>query len=182
MQNPEDVFFLLDSAGDNLRRFCLALNKFAKDWGEQIFEPTIANFPKGFKPFEEIGAYRDALLHNSVLGRGVNVKKVFLPRWHSRPPISPLERVATSWRKAGELRQDELIDTKALFDRLLQELFELLDKLWSDALHALDCPAAIAKMTHVFCISDSELGSAEFSGSTANPLAASGVWIVPEEL
>jgi hypothetical protein len=40
MENPEDVFFLLDSAGDNLKRFSLALNEFAKDWGGQIFEPT----------------------------------------------------------------------------------------------------------------------------------------------
>jgi hypothetical protein len=152
MENPEDVFFLLDSAGDNLKRFCLALNEFAKDWGGQIFETKVANFPKGFKPFEEIEAYRDALLHNSVLGRGINVKKVFLPKWHPHPPISPLERVAASWRKAGQLRQEELIDTKDLFDRLLRELFELLDKLWSAALHALDGSAAAAKMTRVFYI------------------------------
>jgi hypothetical protein len=181
MENPEDVFFLLDSAGDNLKRFSLALNEFAKDWGGQIFEPKVANFPKGFKPFEEIEAYRDALLHNSVLGRGVNVKKVFLPKWHPRPPISPLERVAASWRKAEQLRQEELIDTKALFDRLLRELFQLLDKLWSTALHALDSPAAVAKMKRVFCISDSDISSVDFSGSTANPLSASGTRIIPEE-
>jgi hypothetical protein len=181
MENPEDVFFLLDSAGDNLKRFSLALNEFAKDWGGQIFEPKVANFPKGFKPFEEIEAYRDALLHNSVLGRGVNVKKVFLPKWHPRPPISPLERVAASWRKAEQLRQEELIDTKTLFDRLLRELFQLLDKLWSTALYALDSPAAVAKMTRVFCISDSDISSVDFSGSTANPLSASGTWVIPEE-
>lgn len=64
LENPEDVFFLLDSAGDNLKRLCLALNEFARDWGGQIFAPKMANFPKGFKPFQEIEAYRDALLQS----------------------------------------------------------------------------------------------------------------------
>jgi hypothetical protein len=181
IENPEDVFFLLDSAGDNLKRFCLALNEFAKDWGGQIFEPKVANFPKGFKPFEEIEAYRDALLHNAVLGRGIDVKKVFLPKWHPRPPISPLERVAASWSKAEQLKKEDLIDTKVLFDRLLRELFELLDKLWSAALLALDSPAAVAKMTRVLCISDSNLSFVEVSGSSANPLSASGAWVISEE-
>lgn len=181
IENPEDVFFLLDSAGDNLKRFCIALNEFAKDWGEQIFESKVANFPKGFKPFEEIGAYRDALLHNSVLGRGVGVKNEFLPRWHPRPPISPLDRVATSWREAERLRREELIDTRLLYSRLLQELFELLDELWRAALHALDNPAAVAKMTQIFHVSDLNIASADLSGSTANPHSASGTWVIPEE-
>ncbi len=181
MENPEDVFFLLDSAGDNLRRFCLALNEFARDWGGQIFEPRIANFPKGFRPFEEIEAYRDALLHNAVLGRGVNVKKVFLPKWHPRPPISPLDRVGESWSKAQQLKQEDLIDTKALFDRLFQELFALLDELWSAALHAIESPAVVAKMMQVLRISELDLSSIEFSGSAVNPLSASGAWIISEE-
>jgi len=66
-------------------------------------------------------------------------------------------------------------------DRLLRELFQLLDKLWSIALRALDSPAAAAKMTRVFCISDADISSVEFSGSTANPLSASGTWVIREE-
>jgi hypothetical protein len=181
LENPEDVFFLLDSAGDNLKRFCIELNEFSKDWGAQIFEPRIANFPKGFKPFEEIEAYRDALLHNAVLGRGVNVGKVFLPRWHRRPPISPLERVRKSWREAQQLKEEDWIDTKALFDRIFQELFELLDNLWSAALQALASPAAVARFPQVFRISELSLSPIEIRGSTANSLPASGACVIPEE-
>jgi hypothetical protein len=181
LENPEDVFFLLDSSGDNLKRFCLAMNDFAKDWGGQIFDPRIGNFPKGYAPFEEIEAYRDALLHSAVLGRGVSTKKVFLPRWNRRPPISPLERVGESWSEAEKLTRDDLIDTKVLFDRLFRELFELLDKLWRAALHALESPAATEKMAKVFRISELDLSSLDVSGSTANPVSPSGAWTVPEE-
>ena len=181
LENPEDVFFLLDSAGDNLKRLCLALNEFAKDWGGQIFDTKMANFPKGFKPFEEIEAYRDALLHNAVLGRGVNVNKVFLPKWHKRPPRSPLDKVARSWREAQKLTQEDLINTKVLFDRLFQELFELLDKLWSAALQALESPAAVAKVTQVFRVSELSVSSMEISGSTRAAVSASGAWVIPED-
>lgn len=181
MENPEDVFFLLDSSGDNLKRFCNALNKFAGDWDEHIFTSDIATFPKKFRPYEEIDAYRDALLHSAVLGRSVNVEKGSLPKWHRRPPISPLAQVKESWAKAGLLSQKDLIDTRILFDRLMRELFALLDELWGAALHALESPAAVAKMAQVFRIPHTDHYPIAASGSMANSLSASGAWVISEE-
>jgi hypothetical protein len=78
-EHPEDVFFLLDSVGDNLKSFLSRMHELAKDCGIALFEAkAIAQFPKGFGPFVEISAYRDVLLHNPVIGRGVDVDKTYI--------------------------------------------------------------------------------------------------------
>jgi hypothetical protein len=79
---PEDVFFLLNAAIENLKTFLERMIDFGKDLGHQIFEQSFSRFPKGFAPFEEIEAYRNALLHNAVMGRAVGVEKTFLPKWN----------------------------------------------------------------------------------------------------
>ena len=70
---------MLDSVGDNLKSFLSRIHELAKDCGIALFEPkAIAQFPKGFDPFVEISAYRDVLLHNPVIGRGVDVDKTYI--------------------------------------------------------------------------------------------------------
>jgi hypothetical protein len=134
-EHPEDVFFLLDSVGDNLKFFLSRMHELAKDCGIALFEPkAIAQFPKGFDPFVEISAYRDVLLHNPVIGRGVDVDKTYIPKWKSDRSSSPLERAKGLWSEAEALPREELTTTQELFGRLIPETGKLLESFWTQAL------------------------------------------------
>jgi hypothetical protein len=138
-EHPEDVFFLLDSSGDNFKLFLDAMNAIGKDNGGPLFEPgPITQFPKGFGPFEEISDYRDVQLHNPVIGRAMDVEKVYLPKWQRGNSGSPLERAKKRWRDAEALSSDVLIDSRDLLDRLLSEVCELLEKHWRTALTLIE--------------------------------------------
>jgi hypothetical protein len=60
--HPEDVFFLLASAGDNFKLFMMKMSKLLHV--KKLFP---GQFPKDYGPFDEIKAYRDSLLHNPVI-------------------------------------------------------------------------------------------------------------------
>jgi hypothetical protein len=90
LEYPEDVFFLLDSVGDNLKHFRRAMNDLATDCGRTVFKSPREDAP----PFKEISAYRDIFLHNPVIGRGVGVEKTYIPKWSADKSASPLERTA----------------------------------------------------------------------------------------
>jgi hypothetical protein len=90
LEHPEDVLFLLHSAGENLKDFLEVMNALGADCGCNVFDPSISQFPKGYDPFAEISDYRNAFLHNTVIGRGVGVGKIFVPRWNRDKLLSPL--------------------------------------------------------------------------------------------
>ena len=72
----------------------------------------------------------------------------------------------------AELTQEDLINTKVLFDRPFQELLELLDRLWIAILEALESPAAVAKVSQLFRVSELRVSSMEISGSTSASVSA----------
>ena len=48
LEYPEDVLFLLDSVGDNCKRFLQAMNRIGEDCGQRVFSASATQFPKGF--------------------------------------------------------------------------------------------------------------------------------------
>jgi hypothetical protein len=99
---PEDVFFLLDSVGDNFNHFRRAMNDLAADCGRTIFNSPLEEVP----PFKEISSYRDIFLHNTVMGRGVSVGRTYIPRWNADKSTSPkaLRGIFEMHETAGDAR------------------------------------------------------------------------------
>jgi hypothetical protein len=90
---PEDVFFLLDSCCDNVREFFVKTKQLIKRINGQVPPLPIQKKEmyleegrgKRLKEeqrgcFVEVQRYRDAILHNPVLGRAVDVGPELLPR------------------------------------------------------------------------------------------------------
>lgn len=173
---PEDVFFLLNSAIENLKTFLKEMNGVGKDLDQPIFKKNFSRFPKGFPPFEEIEAYRNALSHNAVMGRAVGVQKTFLPRWNSDKAKSALKRVEGSWLEAERLDPEDLIDSRILLDRLLTELFVALEGWWKKVLLVLATDITTGKLERPIDLRDWDLDALESLGSTEAPSAASGTF------
>jgi hypothetical protein len=146
---PEDVFFLLGTVGDNLERFMKAMNDLGSDCGCKIYDKRIDQFPKGFDPFKEISDYRNTLLHDTVLGRGIRIERTYIPKWNVKPSDSPLHRVRGSWAKAAQLPQDDRISTNDLMERLVSEVCNLLETLWKRAVTVVTSQPFEQKMVSV---------------------------------
>jgi hypothetical protein len=121
IEYPEDVLFLLDSAGDNFEHFMRLMNELGKDCGITVFEVAVNQFPKGFEPFQEISDYRDTLLHNTVIGKVLVDGRTCIPRWSPDKSISPLERAKNSWLAAGDLKPEDRISVVDLLRRLIDD-------------------------------------------------------------
>jgi len=137
LEYPEDVLFLLDSVGDNFKAFLFAMNAIGADTDSRIFEASISQFPKGFDPFEEISDYRDVLLHNAVIGRGIDAERTYIPKWNRVKSASPLHRSKSSWRVAEQLTPGDLVSTVDLFERLFREVCATLEAHWKTAIAAV---------------------------------------------
>jgi hypothetical protein len=184
---PEDVLFLLDSVGDNFKCFLSAMNDIGKDCGIKVFDPgKITQFPKEFEPFPEISAYRDVLLHNTVVGRAVDVEKTAIPRWHRDKSESPLEKVKHSWRAAGQLSPEDLIATEDLLKRLITEACKLLEDHWQAALKFVGELSFQSKMVRVLNLKEyfplplEWLTPAGMSGASGSITTAGSNTFVPE--
>jgi hypothetical protein len=150
---PEDIFFLLDSVGDNLKSFLSKMQDIAKDSGIALFEGWEQS-PTGFDPFVEISDYRDVLLHNAVIGRGVGVDKTYIPKWTNDRSSSPLERAKSLWSEAEALPHEALTTTQELFVRLIPETGELLERFWKQALAFVETRRFQDKMRQVLNLED----------------------------
>jgi hypothetical protein len=181
LEHPEDIFFLLNAASESLNKFLSGIEDLAKDQDRTVLPKNFIRFPKGFVPFEEVEAYRNALLHNAVLGRAANIKKTFLPRWDLDQRKSPLNRSEKSWRAAASVQPGELIETKLLFENLLKELFLQLEHHWQKALSILSTGAPARKIESMIDIASWTPPALQLLGSTTVPVAASGWFSPPEE-
>ena len=150
LEYPEDVFFLLDSVGDNLKHFRRAMNDLATDCGRTVFKSPREDAP----PFKEISAYRDIFLHNPVIGRGVGVEKTYIPKWSADKSASPLERAKASWREAERLTQGDMIATDDLLDRLIRDVGCSLESSWQTALAEVMREPFLHKMVKVTGLTD----------------------------
>jgi len=146
---PEDVLFLLDSVGDNCKRFLETMDQIGEDCGRTVFGSAGAQFTKRFAPFKEISDYRNTLLHDTVLGRGIGTGKVYLPKWSIDRKASPLEMARRSWRHAEHLGTEDLVSTRDLLERLIEEVCATLESLWKQAIAAVSNPSFERKMVQV---------------------------------
>jgi hypothetical protein len=149
IEYPEDVLFLLNSAAENFKRFMQLLNGLGKDCGVPIFDAPIGQFPRGFDPFGEINDYRNSLLHNTVMGKGIVDGKTYIPKWDPDKATSPLERTKNSWRVAEELDPRELISSVELLDRLVSECCTTLNGFWRIAVAGVSRDQFQRKMLEV---------------------------------
>jgi hypothetical protein len=181
LEYPEDIFFLMVSALENLKIFLKDVNELAKDQDRAFLTKEFDRFPKGFAPFEEIEAYRNAILHNAVLGRAADITKTFLPRWAPDLDKSPLNRAEKSWREAEKLGSDDFIETRVLFDQLFEQLFLKLEEYWQKALSIFSTGAPARKFEGMIDIAAWDIPAMELLGSTTAPVAASGMYFPPEK-
>jgi hypothetical protein len=180
LNHPEDVIFLLDSVGDNLKSFLLKMNKLGGDSGRKVFDMDCSQFPKGFFPFDKISNYRDILLHNAVIGRAVDVENTFLPKWAADKTKSPLERAKKSWYAAEQLKRDDWISTTELFNDLIEEVCQTLEKLWQRAIEVVSTKPFRNRMERVIRLADYSPISFVFPSATCET-AASGTFILPKD-
>jgi hypothetical protein len=140
---PEDVFSLLDACGDNALAFCRLARKILPDFGLSIdFLPSqkdqlccAANRQKLGKHrggLVEVQEYRDTILHNPVLGRGIQASRQLLPKREF------LEEVKLSWTKAARLTAEQMVESKPLYAKLLRETASFLQETWGVLIQKLD--------------------------------------------
>jgi hypothetical protein len=178
--HPEDVLFLLDSVGDNLKSFLSKMNALGTDCGCRMFDADYSQFPKGFYPFNKISDYRDIFLHNAVIGRAIDVEQMFVPDWNAERGKSPLERVKESWRAAEMLKQNEWISTEKLFDNLIEDVCATLERFWKQAIERVESMSFLSKMSRVIRLED--YGPLSLDGiTTTSDTAASGTIVRPKQ-
>ncbi len=183
---PEDIFSLLDACGDNALDFCIVMRKILKDFGAKVdFLPQQdndlccmrerSNGNKLRGGFVEVGDYRNAILHNPVLGRGIQVSREFLPKREF------LAKGKITWREAARLTRDQLIDSEQLYSKLLGEIESFLQETWGGVIKKLDALRDIDKFKKKWMLDERFLSIAppEIIASTNQPLAASGSFPTP---
>jgi len=149
---PEDVLFLLDLVGDNLTRFRRVMNSIAGDCGLTAFDgPPDA---KSYSPFGEINDYRNVFLHYPVIGRGIGMGKIYVPKWNTDKSASPLERAKESWLAAEQLSLDELVATEDLLGRLIDEVCTRLEEFWRLSIGVVNHSSFQQKMHRVIQLPD----------------------------
>jgi hypothetical protein len=129
------VLFLLDSVGDNCKRFSTDDGQAGRGprpddlWlGRSEVHKAVCSIQK------EISDYGDTLLHDTVLGRGTGIEKFYLPKWNIDKTASPLETARRSSRHAEHLVPDDLVSTTDLLERLIKEVCATLESLWKKAI------------------------------------------------
>jgi hypothetical protein len=123
----------------------------------------------------EVQEYRDTILHNPVLGRGIQVSREFLPKREF------LQRVQLSWREAAHLKPEQLIDSEQLFSRLLDETAMFLQETWGSVIDGLDAVRDTDKFKKQWALDQRFLPIAapQVIASTTQPLTVSGGHSVP---
>lgn len=178
IQYAEDVVYLLQSAGENLKRFLREVIDIAKNAGTNLALPCPDQFPKGFDAvFEEVKDYRDTLLHYPVLGRASDVAREYLPS-HSE-----LDNVRKLWRNAETLSKAELVDSTVLVNRLCRETKAALERIWASLLNVNGLEQSktwdkMASTTGLYTVPLAESGAEQ--GSFYSP-AASGTFFFPQK-
>lgn len=184
---PEDVFASLDACGDNVRAFFAAMRSILKDFGvhtdflpvqkDQLCVGEERSKPKMLRgAFVEVQAYRDTILHNPVLGRGMQVSREFLPK----PEFLP--KVELSWREAARLESEQLIESQELYAKLLSDCGSFLQRTWEPLIANLDGVRETDKFRKQWALNTRFPATAppQVIASTSQPLSASGAHAMPD--
>lgn len=183
---PEDIFSLLDACGDNALAFCKTVRAILDDFGafvdflpkqkDELCSARELSKDKIFRGgFVEVQEYRDTILHNPVLGRGIQVSREFLPKREF------LEKVRLSWREAACLKPEELVDSEQLFSRLLDETSMFLQETWGRLICELDAVRVTDKFKKQWTLDERFLPIAapQVVASTTQPFTISGGHSIP---
>lgn len=123
----------------------------------------------------EVQEYRDAILHNPVLGRGIQVSREFLPKREF------LAKGKLTWREAARLKPEQLIDSEKLYSRILGEIASFLQETWGALIEKLDALRDTDKFKTQWTLDKRFLpiGPPEIIASTRQLLIASGGNAIP---
>jgi hypothetical protein len=165
---PEDVLFLFDSALDCLDIFIADVRRVAKDCGLTLKSIPKEQVSKSAAPFKTVRAYRNTILHNPVLGRGISFDGTFIVT------EDHLRTAKESWSFAASLPADAFVSVSALLDQVAAEFLRGLEYLWSGlAAELLASPSFRRKFLHA--MGSSHSGSAgRIAPSALSPISASG--------
>ena len=179
---PEDVFSLLDACGDNTLAFCILARKLLSDFGlsirflplqkDQLCCTVDRQKPSGKRGgIVEAQEYRDTILHNPVLGRGIQTSRQFLPKREF------LEEVKLSWMRASQLTAEQMVESNSLYARLLKETTSFLQETWQVLIQELDTIRETAKFKKQWSIHEQFLpiSPAPDTSGTGRPTADSSV-------
>jgi hypothetical protein len=130
---PEEVFALLDACRDNILHFFQTIADIYTFSSPGLRLPMDEGHLCRVCPLlDSIKEYRNTILHNPVLGRSVDRGREFLPKREG------LAKIKNSWRKAEELKQDEVVDSHELYEQLYRDLTAFLEKQWREIIGCLD--------------------------------------------
>ena len=119
---PEDVFALLDSSAENRRGLLMASKKFLSKW--TLWNDSLCRCEQKPTCLRAIRDYRNAFLHNPVLGRAASRSRELIPK----PEI--VKQVCRSWRKASQLPESKLVDVREKENDLWNELADHMRGCW----------------------------------------------------
>jgi hypothetical protein len=113
-----------------------------------------------------------------VLGRSTDRTREFLPKREA------LKGIEISWRGAANLKTEELVDSRELYEGLYQELTVFLGLKWAEIISALDENRTSSKFKRIWMV-DAYLpikppplvvsASAVSTSSASSPTAVSAV-------
>jgi hypothetical protein len=139
----EDPFYLLDSCADNIHLFFCSMREIIKDLGGAM--PALPKqHPKDYPPaFKTIQAYRDAMLHNPVLGRLTKDGAAFLPGENH------LKQIKWSWRKLASLPMGDFVNARDLLRNVRVEVAGYVQTKWGEIIETMDSVRDSAKFRKV---------------------------------
>jgi hypothetical protein len=146
------------------------------DFGVSIKLP--AQYPKDFSTaFQTISAYRNAMLHNPVLGRIEKLGAEFLPT------ESVLSGCLNSWNAIEVLKESQFVNSRTLFTGLATRAAQDLNERWGEVIKALDGLRSNNDKFIKMLLANgvSEIAKAPIVATTVQPITASGNFIPTKE-
>jgi hypothetical protein len=168
---PEDTLFLLDSSLDCLDLFFKQIRKFGTDSGITFRSIPNKQVSRSAAVFVEIKAYRNTILHNPVLGRGVDVDATYIVRQEHLPTVK------SSWAAAEQLARHSYEKTPELLNRLTNQMLTELERIWTLLLADIAAHPALGRKLRTVEKSASPTRSAEAAsivGHASSPGVSGG--------
>jgi len=175
---PEDIAYLLESSGENALHFFEAMQDILRDLDIRLGLPR--QYPRDFSEvFQSISAYRNAMLHNPVLGRAERHGSEYLP---TEAALEKVQEREFLWSAVEELNDSEFTEARKLFDGYARKAVQYLNSRWGEIIALLDSKRDTEKFVRIFRASGIErFQAAPAAASTVQPIAASGTNYFPEK-
>jgi hypothetical protein len=174
---PEDVVYLLETCGENASHFFDAVRDILGDFDLKVGLPQ--QYPRDFpETFQSISAYRNAMLHNPVLGRTERHGSEYLP---VRAALQKVQKREFLWSAVEELDDSEFTEVRNLFTGYARKAVQYLNSRWEQIIALLDSKRNTEKFIRVFRASGiAEFAAAPAVHATFQSPAASGTNYVPK--